>query len=462
MSLIGAIIMPHPPIILPEIGRGAEKEIRATTDACRAAAEKVAGWKPEALFLASPHATIYADYFHVSPGKSASGDMASFGAPQVKLKTEYDADLRAEFLRLAEAEGIGAGTEGERNPKLDHAVCVPLYFLGKAGVSCPVVRLGLSGFSPAEHYRLGQCAARAAENLGRRVVFVASGDLSHKLKYDGPYGYSEDGPIFDEEVTSAMKTADFLRFLTFDPDFCERAAECGLRSFQIMAGALDGLAVEPELLSYEGPFGVGYAVATFTATGRDEKRRFAAKYDAAEKERLKIKKAGEDPWVRLARLSLETYVRTGKRIGTLPDDLPKEMTERAAGTFVSLHVRGRLRGCMGTISPTTSNVAMEIASNAISAGTGDPRFMPVRESELDSLEYNVDVLGPAERIPGPEYLDVKRYGVIVSRGGRRGLLLPDLDGVDAVEEQIDIAREKGGIRPGEPYSLERFEVVRHK
>jgi len=145
----------------------------------------------------------------------------------------------------------------------------------------------------------------------------------------------------------------------------------------------------------------------------------------------------------------------------LPEDLPSEMTERAAGAFVSLHAHGQLRGCIGTTGPTTESVAWEIVQNAVSACARDPRFPPVTVSELDSLEYSVDVLGQPESIASPAELDVKKYGVIVSCGGRRGLLLPDLDGVDTVEQQIDIARQKGGISSREKFSLERFEVVRH-
>ena len=173
------------------------------------------------------------------------------------------------------------------------------------------------------------------------------------------------------------------------------------------------------------------------------------------------KKASEDPWVRLARMSLETFVKTGERLERLPDDLPAEMTEQAAGAFVSLHAHGQLRGCIGTTGPTTESVAWEIVQNAVSACSRDPRFPPVTVSELDILEYSVDVLGQPEPISSPAELDVKKYGVIVSCGGRRGLLLPDLEGVDTVEQQIDIARQKGGISSREKYTLGRFEVVRH-
>lgn len=461
MPMLGAILTPHPPVLLPEVGKGREREISATGNAMREAAEEVARWKPAVLVVASPHTVLYGDYFHIAPGSGAVGSMAAFGAPQVRMAVSYDAPLREEIIRRAESAGLQAGTLGQRDPDLDHGVLIPLYFLRKAGVTCPIVRMGLSGFSALDHYRLGQCVAAAVEALGRRAVFVASGDLSHKLKADGPYGFAPEGPVFDDAVTQAMASGRFLDFLTMDPALCERAAECGLRSFQIMAGALDGLAVQPRLLSHEGTFGVGYGVALFPVTGRDNTRRYAAACQRICQERLAARRAKEDPWVRLARLALETYVRQGRPLETLPEDLPDELAGQAAGAFVSLHKAGRLRGCIGTIAPTEENLAREIVQNAVSAGTRDPRFPPVRPEELNDLAYSVDVLARPEPVDSPDQLDPKHYGVIVSCGRKRGLLLPDLDGVDTVAQQLEIARRKGGIREDDPYTLQRFKVVRH-
>ncbi|MBQ9459873.1 MAG: AmmeMemoRadiSam system protein A [Oscillospiraceae bacterium] len=462
MPVPGAIIVPHPPLIIPAVGRGQEREIQSTVEAYRAAARRVKAWEPDVLVVTTPHSVMYADYFHISPGSEARGDMARFGAPRETLAVRYDSQLRDEAIRLARLQGIEAGTLGERDETLDHGTFIPLWFLRGAQVDCPIVRVGLSGFSPLEHYRLGRCFAQAAQTLSRRAVFIASGDLSHKLRPDGPYGFAEEGPVYDEQVTEAMASGDFLRLLTMDGALCDRAAECGQRSFQIMAGALDGLAVESELLSHEGPFGVGYGVAVFTVTGSDPARCFEGAYLDAKRARLAAQKAAEDPWVRLARLSLETFVKTGRRLDALPEGLDAELTKKRAGAFVSLHKDGSLRGCIGTIAPTERSVAWEIVKNAVSACSRDPRFPPVRAQELESLEYSVDVLGEPEPIVSPSQLDVKRYGVIVSCGARRGLLLPDLDGVDTVDKQIEIAREKGGIGALEKYTLERFEVVRHR
>jgi AmmeMemoRadiSam system protein A len=178
-------------------------------------------------------------------------------------------------------------------------------------------------------------------------------------------------------------------------------------------------------------------------------------------ERIEALKSEEDEYVRLARQTLESYV-INRKIIKKPDSLSHTLVSNRAGVFVSLKLDGSLRGCIGTISPTTPSIADEIIRNAISAGTEDPRFPPVSEDELPRLIYSVDVLGEAEKIESLDELDPVRYGVIVTKGHRRGLLLPNLEGVDTAEEQVSIALRKAGISPDENYQLERFEVVRHK
>lgn len=461
MGIVASIMVPHPPLIVPAVGRGEERVIAATVGAYERAAAFVMSFAPETLIVVSPHTAMYADYFHVSPGAGASGNFAQFGAPQEAFDAAYDAEFVRELEAAAKESGFPAGTLGERDKRLDHGVMVPLYFLSRAAGKLPkVVRVGLSGLSLAEHYKFGRLVAETAERLGRRAVVVASGDLSHKLKADGPYGFSPDGPVYDERVMDVMGRAAFGELFDFSEDFCDSAAECGHRSFVIMAGAFDGRSVRATGLSYEGPFGVGYGVCTFECGGRDDSRRFLDIYEDKERARLARIRAAEDEYVRLARASVEHYVRTGRRL-EMPDGLPGDMTRRRAGVFVSLHEDGRLRGCIGTIAPVTPCVAQEIIDNGVSASSRDPRFNPVEPEELDKLVYSVDVLEPPERISSPTQLDVKKYGVIVTKGGRRGLLLPNLDGVNSVDEQIAIAKQKAGIAQREDVELERFEVTRH-
>ena len=133
MPMLGAFLTPHPPVLLPEVGKGREREISATGNAMRMAAEEVARWSPEVLIVASPHTILYGDYFHIAPGSGADGSMAAFGAPQVRIEAQYDEPLREEVIRRAEHMGLQAGTLGQRDPSLDHGVLIPLYFLRKAG-----------------------------------------------------------------------------------------------------------------------------------------------------------------------------------------------------------------------------------------------------------------------------------------------------------------------------------------
>lgn len=457
--------MPHPPLIIPEVGKGREKGIQKTVDSCDEVGRRIAALAPQTIVISSPHATLYRDYFHISPGRRARGSFSAYGAWRAAYEATYDVELVGAIEEICAREGIEAGTGYERDARLDHGTMIALHFIQKYYQDFDVVRIGLSGFNAAEHYKLGQAVQEAARETGRRVVWLASGDLSHKLLEDGPYGFVPEGPEFDERITTDFNKGDLVDVLAMDTSLSERAAECGLCSFQMMTGALHKTAVRSELLSYEGPFGVGYGVAAFEPQGEEgasEKDDRLAAYEELRAQDLRSRKEHEDPYVQLARASLEAYVREGTRI-RVPAGLPQELTGTRAGCFVSLKVDGALRGCIGTIAPTRASLAEEICANAISAGTRDPRFSPVRAHELDDLVYDVDVLTAPEAISSPDELDPSRYGVIVSAsGGRRGLLLPDLDGVDTVEEQLRIAAQKGQISLDfDDYSLERFEVVRH-
>lgn len=461
MSVIAAYMVPHPPMIVPAVGRGSERRIEATRAAYARVAEEISKLAPETIIVSSPHATMYADYFHISPGRGARGSFAQFNAPQVCFREEYDEELVRSIERIAADAGLPAGTRGQRAPELDHGTMVPLYFIRQAVSGFRLVRLGLSGLPLEEHYRLGQIIRRAVEETGRRAVYIASGDLSHKLQSDGPYGFAPEGPQYDARVMDVCGRAAFGELFDFDEAFCERAAECGHRSFVIMAGALDGASVEAERLSHEDITGVGYGICAFRPTGPDAGRRFLDLRLKEQEARLREERAGCDPWVQLAWQSVESWV-LDHRVLPVPGNLPAALTGRRAGAFVSIHKQGRLRGCIGTIAPTRDSLAEEIVYNAVSAAARDPRFDPIRPDELRWLKINVDVLGEPEDIESESQLDVKRYGVIVSKGRRRGLLLPDLEGVDTVRRQVEIARQKAGIGPGEKVSLQRFEVVRHR
>jgi AmmeMemoRadiSam system protein A len=227
-----------------------------------------------------------------------------------------------------------------------------------------------------------------------------------------------------------------------------------------MAGVFDGMAVKATALSHQDVTGVGYGICTFYPEGSDESRYFLKEHQQRIERECMEKAERSDIYVRLARAAVNDWVRYRRHI-PVPEDLPEEMLEERAGAFVSIHRNGQLRGCIGTIAGVQDCVAEEIIQNAASASTGDPRFSPITEDELSTLDITVDVLEEPEDISSPEELDVKQYGVIVTCGMRRGLLLPNLDGVDRVEDQIRIACQKAGIGRNENFSLQRFKVVRH-
>ncbi|MCM1234061.1 MAG: AmmeMemoRadiSam system protein B, partial [Ruminococcus flavefaciens] len=246
MSIILTCMLPHPPLIIPAVGRGEERKIQKTIDAYHEAARRIAACRPETIVLISPHQVMYADYFHISPEESAYGDFGQFRAPGEQMKVFYDTAFVEKLCALAEEKDLPAGTLGQHDRKLDHGTMVPLYFVNQYWTDYQLVRVGLSGLPLISHYELGRCIQETANVLNRKVVIIASGDLSHRLKEDGPYGYREEGPAYDARIMDVMGRGDFGRLLEFSEDFCEKAGECGHRSFTIMAGALDKMKVTAE------------------------------------------------------------------------------------------------------------------------------------------------------------------------------------------------------------------------
>lgn len=464
MGVTAGYLMPHPPIMVEEVGGSETQRICATVEAAHKVGKEIGELEPDTVVIISPHGPIFQDALCVYD-YPLKGDLSSFGAPQVRQDFEPDEELREEILASSRREGLPVVPTSKvpirkygLKQELDHGVTVPMYFVRKYASGFKLLPLSFGLLPYKDLYRFGRLIHEAAKAQNKRVAVIASGDLSHHLTPDAPAGYNPKGTIFDETLMEILAEFDLKKLYSLDSGLIDAAGECGLRSIWIMAGALDSLSVKPEVLSYEGPFGVGYGIAKFIAQG-DGKGRWEEILEEQKSQREVVRQS-EGPYVRLARNTLEAYVRTGKT-PVLPEDLPDEMLENRAGVFVSIKSHGELRGCIGTFMPTEKNIAEEILRNAISAGTGDPRFNPVRSDELEDLVYSVDVLTSPEPVDSKEQLDPKRYGVIVRRGYKSGLLLPDLEGVDTVEDQLNIALRKAGIWHKEDYSIERFEVIRH-
>ncbi len=439
-KILAAAFMPHPPLIIPEVGKNDCRQVQKTVDAMKIAAQRLAELKPGTVIVMTPHGVSFQDAATVAVFSELTGSMEKFGVPQCRLDFLVDLPLAEAFLQKAAARGVNmvrldrAFSEKTGYPaELDSGAFVPLYYLTEAGFQGKIVHICPGLLELEEIAALNVALAEAAAGTENDIVIIGSGDLSHYLKEGPPYGQRPEGAEFDRMAVAAMQDNDRQLLLGLDRTFIARAGECGLRSLLFAMAAGEGAA--SEFLSYEDTFGVGYAVALW------------------QKNDLSLP-------LRLARWTLDYWLQKG----VSPEQVPDWAAGLAGrhGVFVSLHKQGKLRGCMGTFLPCREDVSHEIMQNALLAAREDPRFPPVRPEELAELTVAVDILSAPEKIPSLDYLDVKKYGVIVSHGHRRGLLLPDLDGVDGVEQQVSIAMQKAGIRPEESIDLYRFTVARHE
>ncbi len=315
----------------------------------------------------------------------------------------------------------------------EHAIEVQLPFIQYIKPDAKIVPVILRDASVIVYKEIGQAIARAIKELGKNVGLIASGDMTH-------YEPAKVARLKDMRAIEAMVKLDAEELL-------ER-----VRSFNIT------------MCGY-GPAAVAIYAAKELGANKAELVRYQNSGDVTGDMSAVVGYAGivflnrvESALVQLARETVESYVITGAV--PKPKTIPHEMQGKA-GVFVSIHKGDELRGCIGTIEPQEDNIAREIIQNAISASTRDPRFFAITPSELEQLNYSVDVLTEPEPVRSKAQLDAKKYGVIVQAGVRRGLLLPDLEGVDTVDEQIEICQAKGGIDPKEPYKLYRFEVKRY-
>jgi len=435
-------IAPHPPIMVPEIGGDAIVEVQDSIDAMAEFTRRLKTTGAETVVLISPHAPLEAASFVAYHGPTVYGDFSRFQAPDTQFSIQVDDELLTGITEAAAKGNFQIIRIAER--VLDHGIAVPLYFLIANGWHGKVVALGYSFLSNDEHLRFGSCIRKAIDDVERRVALVASGDLSHRLKPQAPAGYNPDAHFFDEEVVAAIRSCDLERITDIDQKLRKKAGECGFRSMLVAIGAGGDLERSCEVINYEAPFGVGYMVAQLTLD--DPERATNA--------------TGEI--TRLARDTVETFVNYG--IAPEPPAHPCGILAEKAPCFVSLKtLDGDLRGCIGTIEPVRDTLAEELIANAISAATIDPRFPPVAADELSNLRYSVDVLLPAEP-SSLEELDPQVYGVIVEDelGRLRGLLLPDIPGVDTAKQQVEIATRKAGIPQGSKIKLSRFKVERFR
>lgn len=261
-------LMPHPPIMIPEVGKGELDKMKKTVVAAEEAAKQIKECNPQTIILITPHGPMFRDAVSISIHPRLRGNFSSFGVPDVSLGFETDGLLVRHIIKKADRLGVNlveltddmAKDHGLRL-ELDHGALVPLYYLHKAGFKGQLVHISVGMLSYEEMYTFGKAVQAAIGMVDKRVAVIASGDLSHRLTPDAPAGYSPQAAEFDRLVMQAVEDINVKALLRINPDLVADAGECGLRPIFFLMGVVGGLEATGDILSYEAPFGVGYAVS---------------------------------------------------------------------------------------------------------------------------------------------------------------------------------------------------------
>ncbi|MCU0780125.1 MAG: AMMECR1 domain-containing protein [Akkermansiaceae bacterium] len=438
-----AVLMPHAPVLVPGCAGERLAEVDSTVVAMRKVARRVMSHQPSALVLVSPHSPRRRRAFGIWTPERHEGSLARFRAPELAVDLPNDSSMVA-GLKTAAAE-CGADLWFIDEDELDHGAVVPLWFLQEAGWSGPTTILSLNDAADGGLEQLGRGIAKAASRRGGVVALIASGDMSHRLQPGAPGGYHPDARRFDETFIRMVAAGDAPGLLEFDRGLRGLAGEDAVDSTVVALAAVGFNMHGHQMLSYEGPFGVGYGVAVLHESGADPMGRIMS--DAAELPRV-------------ARLAVASALRGAAA------ECPQPAADAAqrAPVFVTLRtLDGELRGCRGTVTPQRANAVEETWFNARDAAFEDSRFAPLRLDELAKVRFEVCLLHSFEEVRDASRIDPRQHGVIVSASGRRrGLLLPDIKGVDTAAQQIAIARRKGCIDPAEPVRLRCFRVDKYQ
>jgi AmmeMemoRadiSam system protein A len=448
MSISCAVLMCHAPIVIPAIAGTRAADCRATTEAMRETARALVAHEPALIVLISPHAPRRARSIGITFDQTLSGDFARFGHAQVALELP-GAPGAAELIALkARAEGID--THALAGRALDHGSMVPLFFVHEAGYRGAVVVTSLPYPGTEIEAALGQALHEAARESVQHWAILASGDMSHRLTRDAPAGFAPRAREFDRGFARALRHGDLRSAIDADPELLDLAAEDVVQSTAVAAAAVQYRAQGTRVFAYEAPFGVGYLEALLFSQNVER-----ALFDDSEH--------CTPPYalVEIALSAIDCALR--REPYTAPALAPPWHDARAV--FVTLRSpSGELRGCIGRTEPRFSTLSEEVADCAVSAATRDARMPSVCSAELPALNVEVSVLSEPERIDDLTQLDPQRYGVVVEQGPLRGVLLPEVEGVESGEQQLRITLRKAGITEHSPYHLSRFvtQKVRRK
>src|SRR3989442_10812624 len=349
--------------MLKEVGGLESQPVHATAQAMRELDVLLAGHRAGVAVVISPHSPSSMTSLPVRHSAHLAGDLARFRAPQVRVEAIVDTALVTALVGDAHRAGYALIRAEESD--LDHGVVVPLYSLPQAMANQRCVFLGVSGWPLARFFDFGAWLHQRL--LGRSVILLASGDLSHRLTPDAPYGFRPEGHVFDRLVIDALRDSEWERIEGMDRELIEEAGECGLRPLAILLGAARAAGLSSKVLSYEGPFGVGYPVVAFTPA--------AGGFDIQD----------------FGRRAIETYLRSRQLIDP-PQPIPAAL-QKPAALFVTLRKGRELRGCVGSLRPTEPMAAHELIRYAVASAFCGPRLQAGRVKGVGDPSIKVPLLG---------------------------------------------------------------------
>lgn len=259
--LIFAAITPHPPILIPSIGKSNLDKISKTREAMEDLADELYALQPDTIIVVSPHGLVDKSSFTIQVSDRYHGDFHNFGDLETTFDFNSDISLINKIKIGAESHNIPISLVSES--AIDHGSLVPLYYLTKNLPKIKIIPIAFSLLDYDEHLRFGKYLRRAISMSNKRIALIASGDLSHCTTKDAPAKYSPKGEVFDKKILQILEKKQCKKLIDLDKGLIEEAKECGLRSIITIAGALEDVQCSPKLLSYESPFGVGYMVMNF-------------------------------------------------------------------------------------------------------------------------------------------------------------------------------------------------------
>jgi|GEM_PF-291144 len=476
-------LMPHAPIILPTIGISEADQVSRTYNAMMKIGEEIADEDPDTVILISPHGPRFSDAIPIYDQATYKGSLSAFGDFETTFEYEKD-DAFIEALMHLNSEENGQFyrfrdedfARFEMDNTLDHGALVPLYFVQQFCKNFQVVIMSDADFDPTALMKAGVLIRRTAAKVHKKIVVIASGDLSHTLSEQGPYHYHPSSKIVDQAVVDAFENSDLLPLATLKQDNVEEAGICGLNSILMLFGVYNHMMYRTKCLSYEGPFGVGYAVGTMTEETSSSEPDWMRQVLTALEEKAREERKRAHPFTRIAYEIIKQKVKTGISpvvrmkeqscyIGEEKIPLSKMAFERlmepCEGIFVSIKKNGALRGCIGTVNGDAQNACYkQIGYYALQAAFKDPRFDAVSISELSTITISIDLLSKMIATELPLKHDVEKYGLYICGNDSSGILLPNLPGVDNPVDQLHIASHKAGLSVDEIEEVYHFTVER--